>query len=54
MINIYHGQACGRLLYDQLDDTKRLEKESTTYMENEHKKSSLLRTQVTEGSSTSS
>jgi hypothetical protein len=37
-----------------LDDTKRLEKELTIYMENEHKKSSLFRTQVIEGSSTSS
>jgi uncharacterized Rmd1/YagE family protein len=42
------------LLNDQLDDTKRLEKELTTYMENEHKRSSLLKKQVTEASSTNS
>jgi hypothetical protein len=42
------------VLNDQLDDTKQLEKELTTYMENEHKRSSLLRSQVTEASSGSS
>jgi hypothetical protein len=26
MINIYHGQACGRLLNDEIDNTKQLEK----------------------------
>jgi hypothetical protein len=51
MINIYHGQACGRLLNDQLDDTKQMEKELTAYMENEHKRNSLLSQQATEASS---
>jgi hypothetical protein len=42
------------MLNDQLDDTKRLEKELTAYMENEHKRSSLLKKQVTEASSENS
>jgi hypothetical protein len=42
------------LLNDQLDDTKRLEKELTAYMENEHERSGLLKKQVTEASSTNS
>jgi hypothetical protein len=50
MINIYHGQACGRLLNDQLDNTKQLEKELAAYMENEHKRTSLLSNQAIEAS----
>jgi hypothetical protein len=48
-----HMVSFTKLTY-QFDDTKRWEKELTTYMENEHKKSNLLRTQVTEGASTNS
>jgi hypothetical protein len=51
MINIYHGQACGRLLNDQIDNTKQLEKELTKYMEKEHNKSGFLRSQATKASS---
>jgi spore coat protein CotF len=39
------------VLNDQLDDTKQMEKELTTYMENEHKRNSLFSQQATEASS---